>query len=558
MVGGKNDFSRLLGGLFIGSDVTSHLRRLLPLRATESPADVAIARGVAAGWVHVLVASIVGPVQTYFLLRYLDKSDAGYWLVVFSFTNYLALFDLGIGPTLTRRIAFIQGTADASGRGTQVKHPRFAVLNTQVADLIATVRRLYLCLAAVLVTTALAAGPLILPHVAKRPFTSSVAYAWTLVVLGSATNLVGTVSYSALAGLGVVGVNRFVRATAQLTGLVLSIAALRAGYGVPGIATSWLVQNVLFFLAGGYLLHQFCPELHGLLGIARTTMAREMIGPSLRWAGISVGAAMIFAIGPAIISYDLGPELVPQYVVLYQLFNALYAVSLIPTQASEPFVARAYGAGEHGGVLALLTRNLRHVAIPLVCGSAFLGTFGQEVVTLWVGPGNFAGNLSLWLFVALFVLETHHVVHASVVMATGHIIFLPAAIGAGLLTVGLSLVLVPQLGVVGMVLSMFLAQVVTNNWYAPWYSLRLLGVPLKSYLAALAPLGWFALGTAAAAIACKTTLLALGVAEPRVVAGAGLFATLLVGMSLAWKLALKPAERDLVVVKVRHLRRLSG
>ncbi len=525
-------------------------------RATQA----AIARGVAAGWIHVFVVAAAGPVQTYFLLRYLTAAEAGYWLVVLSFTSYLALFDLGIGPTLTRSIAFLCGAPADDGLASRLEaqSPWQSALSdtirAPVADLIATAHRLYLLLSGALVVTAIALGPTLLPHIAKRAFVGSAAYVWVLLALGSAANLLGTVNYATLAGLGIVGVNRLARAGAQLLGLTLSILALQTGYGVAGVAASWVAQNVLFLAAGAVFLRRLYPELQFNPGSSRRALARAMIGPSLRWAGIGLGAAMIFAIGPAVVSSYLGPASVPEYVVLFQLVNALYVLSVIPAQASEPFVARAYSAGERNNVVGLLMRNLRHMALPLICGSAFLAAFGGEVVALWVGAASFAGYPSLWLLILLFVLEAHHVAHASVVMATGRVIFLPAAIAAGLLTVSFAVALVPRLGVLGMALSMVAAQLLTNNWYAPWCSMRLLQVAPRWYFRTLTPVGVFALGTVGVALSCKGVLLAVGARDIRVVVAIGVAVTSLVGLALAWYLVLEPKERQFLTTVVERMR----
>jgi hypothetical protein len=81
------------------------------------------------------------------------------------------------------------------------------------------------------------------------------------------------------------------------------------------------------------------------------------------------------------------------------------------------------------------------------------------------------------LILLLFVfLETHHVIYATALMAAGEIIFAPAAIVSGVLTVVLAYAWAPRWGLLGIALAAFISQLVTNNWYAPYKTIRFFGI----------------------------------------------------------------------------------
>jgi hypothetical protein len=90
---------------------------------------------------------------------------------------------------------------------------------------------------------------------------------------------------------------------------------------------------------------------------------------------------------------------------------------------------------------------------------------------------------------------------------------------------------------------MFVAQLLTNNWYAPWYSVRLLRIGWRRYLLMLAPLGRFALGALAASIIWRGALMAVGARDARMMVLAGVVATGLSSFTLAWHSILEPRER---------------
>jgi hypothetical protein len=126
----------------------------------------------------------------------------------------------------------------------------------------------------------------------------------------------------------------------------------------------------------------------------------------------------------------------------------------------------------------------------------------------------------------MMTLETHHVAHASLTMASGHIPFVRIALVAGVLNLVFSLMLVRWFGLLGIALGTMTAQMLTNNWYAPHVSLRRLGIGASSYLRVMVPrfLGLLALfGAVEAALAVALR----GQAAPmRLAAGIGAAALL--------------------------------
>jgi O-antigen/teichoic acid export membrane protein len=494
----------------------------------------AIARGVAAGGVHIAVSVLTIPLQTALLLRYLSSADAGFWFVALSITQYLALFDLGVGPTLTRFLALSRG-AQAPGEIP------FAVAQ-RLADLIRCARALYLALAAGLVLAAVACIP-VLPRLVHHDLSTSNQLAWLFFATGSAINLMAAVHYASLAGFGIVGINRFARAIAQVVGLAVMAVGLRAGFGLPAAALAWLLQNVLLFVVGQWFVRRSLPEPIRRGGRASMALVGEMVRPSLQWAGMNLGAMLILMPGSIIVSWRLGPAAVPAYAALSQFGGALATLVLLPTGVTEPFVSEAFGARRMDQVAMLLLRNVRVVVGTAACGVAMLAVFGPALITTWVGAAHFAGTMALYLMLALYLLEVHHVVHASAVMATGRLVFLKPALLAGVLNVVLGVWLVGRLGIVGVILATVIAQLITNNWLAPYISLREFGISLARYARVIAPL----VGLGAVAVVVSLIFQAAWRSLPSIGAtlqlAGGIGATLLAMLPAFALLVLTPGER---------------
>jgi hypothetical protein len=61
-------------------------------------------------------------------------------------------------------------------------------------------------------------------------------------------------------------------------------------------------------------------------------------------------------------------------------------------------------------------------------------------------------------------------------MAAGQIVFVRAALASGVLNIMLAVVLAPRWGLIGIALAIAISQLLTNNWYAPYITIRFFGV----------------------------------------------------------------------------------
>jgi O-antigen/teichoic acid export membrane protein len=447
------------------------------LMKTGSEASSAVGQRISAGTIGggVLVAvTIVTAIVHYKLvIGLLPRELAGLWLLFWSFGSYLAFFDLGIGPTLSREISFLAGD-----------ERRLPL----VADLAATCLRIYLGVAALLLLGAVLAGWMLLPTLNLQSISPGGALiAWVLFAAGACVNLFGNLYFAVLTGEGLVATERMTRAFGMLLWLTLSSYALMAGHGLPGLALAWLVNACLGRALAMIVVKLRVGGLSMLQGQWRTDVARRLARPSARWAITQLGALLILQTANVLIAWNLGPASIPSYEAASRVVMAVGTIALLSTNASVPFYSRAFAAGDIAALRKLLYRNVQQGLLTMAAAIAVLGSFAPELFSTWLGHGNFVGYAVLMVMAVMMTLETHHVAHASLTMASGHIPFVRTAIVAGVLNLVVSLILVRWLGLLGIALGTMLVQMLTNNWYAPHVTLRLLGISARSYLRAMVP-----------------------------------------------------------------------
>jgi O-antigen/teichoic acid export membrane protein len=311
---------------------------------------------------------------------------------------------------------------------------------------------------------------------------AAIQWAWLIFLAGATINILGGGIFAALYGLGDVATERIIRSISLLCGLGLAYLSLYFGYGIVGLAMSWVIQNLIARIVALWALYANHPWLRNVEGRAKKELYSKIAAPSLKWAAMGFGAILILQTDNIIIASMLGTAFIPQYEAVAKMAVALMTLSLLIVNSSTPFLSKAYAAGQHEQVIALLLRNVRISMFAMAILVPFIALFGEEIINIWLGTGNFVGNYVLWTMLVMVFLEVHHVSMATATMATGRIAFMWAALLAGLLNILISLVLARYLGLWGVALGTMIAQILTNNWYAPYLTLKHFGVPLSMYL----------------------------------------------------------------------------
>jgi len=217
-----------------------------------------------------------------------------------------------------------------------------------------------------------------------------------------------------------------------------------------------------------------------------------------------------------------------------------------------PFISQAWQARDLERVKSLLIHNIRFGIVVMLGGAAALLACGREVFEIWLGPGNFIGYPILGVFLLTLVLDCQHAITISAGIATGDIPYAPWVLGAGLLTLVLTTVLIGPLGLLGVALSTLLAYGVTINWYAVYRPLRRLNFSLREYARKIIlPLIFIGL-----AFVCFGQLVAATLDRPlvKVLGTSASVAVLMVVVLYSW--AFTPNDRTAlwgVIVRLRGL-----
>jgi O-antigen/teichoic acid export membrane protein len=441
--------------------------------------DRSILRGVFGAVALTAISAFASFLQFRFLVKWMPPQVVGLWFLFLSIGGYLALFDLGVSPTLGREISFCYGLEDLSPEER----------NRRISSLLKTCLGFFGFLALLLLVFGIFAGWAYLATVTPGPLVHEVRLAWVIFVFGAAIGIVGEVWFAAIYGMGQVATEKLLRSIGPVLWFILTVIALREGYGLPGLAFAWVLQVFVTRLIAAFALRRTNPGIFSL-GKLDLGLLRRMAAPSMRYAATMLGGILILQTDNVVIASILGTAEIPGYQAVAKLVTFMMSLSMMLVVTTTPFLSKAHARQDLPEIKRLLNRSLRlSLGIMIVLG-CFLACFADRIVALWLGPEHFVGFGVVWALIAVMLLEAHHTPMASATMATGEMAFVAPALIAGVLNIVASIYLGRHFGLLGVALGTLCAQVVTNNWYVPFYTMRQFGIGFfEHFTTILLPLG---------------------------------------------------------------------
>jgi O-antigen/teichoic acid export membrane protein len=420
-----------------------------------------IVGGALGGVGYTGICMAVSFLQMRVLLHNLSVDLSGIWLILANLGVYTTYLDIGLTQTLGREISFAVG------------NPAYS--ESDRAERVGTLMRSCTAVLAVLgIAAILICGPIgwvYMHSITPASVWRQTRVAWALYIVASSLNVLAQGWYAGIYGLGYVLHEKLIRSCSVLAGFVFFVAALRLHLGVQGLAGAYLLQ----VLIGAGIARIALVGLSGgatKYGRAQLNIIQSLLGPSMRFALTQLGMVLVLQTDNVVIASTLGPELVPNYQAVSKLIFALLTLSMVLVSTSGPLIAQAFARRDHSVIVQLMNRNLRFTLSLLMMLGVYLAFFSDRVIALWLGPGHFVGFPVVCVLLAMMTLEVHQQSMGAVTQSTGKVAFAASTIIAGVLNIVISILLAKRFGLLGVVTGTLIAQLLTNDWYVPYYTLR--------------------------------------------------------------------------------------
>ena len=318
-------------------------------------------------------ASIVsGLVVTPIVLHALGDEPFGIWGFIGSITIYLAVLDLGLGPSVVRF------TAEADGRGDPEETNRIA----SVA----------LALYAVIGALTLVAGAALswfVPLLIETPgdLVWDARIATFLVALSLAARFPLGLFYNLLGGKQRFDVQNLGNFLATVLYAVLVAILIRRGGGLVLLgALTLLVTIVRLGLPLAWLRGEF-PALRLRRAFVTRARVRELV--SVSWSNFLVHVAnkVVFSTDVVVVGIVLGAREAAIYTIASRLFQLAFGLASVVTSLLYPAFAQYEGSGEAERQRRLLLAGLRGGSAAALVLALPLLVIPENLVTAWVGDG---------------------------------------------------------------------------------------------------------------------------------------------------------------------------
>ncbi len=331
-----------------------------------------------------------GLVVTPIVLHALGDEAFGVWSFVGSITIYLAVLDLGLGPSVVRF------TAEARGRGAPDETNRLA----------SVALALYAAIGVITVVAGIALSWLV-PALIDMPddLVWDARIATFLVTLGLAARFPLGLFYNLLGGhqrLDVQNLGNFVGTV--LYAAVIAIVIPRGGGLVLLGAATFGVTLLRLGLPLLWLRSEF-PHLQ--LRREYVTRARVRDLASVSWSNFLVHVAnkVVFSTDIVVVGIVLGAREAAIYAIASRLFQLAFGLASVLTSLLYPAFAEYEGAGQEERQRRLLLAGLRGgSAAALILALPLLAIPGQ-LLTGWLGKGYGDSAPVLALLAAVVLLH---------------------------------------------------------------------------------------------------------------------------------------------------------
>ena len=415
---------------------------------------------------NMLISIVVTPL----ILKFLDKEEYGFYVILFQIIGYLSILDLGLGGAVTRSLASNRGEDETS--------------KLAINKIISTSFFTYSFLGAIVIILGFSFAPFMPQYFRMQPALSAIAIPITLTLsifigLQFPLKVFGSIFYAHQRQL----LSNTVGSGLALLNTILPVVFLYFGQGLWSFVYTNIACSLISVLVTFSLMRKYYPYLK----INRFFFDKSLLKQLFNFgfflflgaisyqivfftdrffigSFVSLAAATMFAL--SIKAPDILRELIFKITD-----NALPALVEIGSKEGKIKSKNIHQK------LLLVTVCLSTIAFWLMY------ILNQWFLFLWVGDQYFVGQQVL--FLALIIMVQHNILHVSGLSLYGIGIVKGTSLmglAEALLNLGLTIWLGKIYGIEGILIATIIACWLSVMWFVPFITMKHLKIELKEYL----------------------------------------------------------------------------
>lgn len=421
------------------------------------------------------------------ILHFLPAESVAMWIVFATLVSLTQLMELGFQPTIARYAAYIYaGSQQIEKIGLATAIGNNEAINRGLLDsLVESARFVYKFITLIAASIMFIGGTIYIDTlVTQNQSRSECLVAWIIYASGYVFNFYYGYLNGLIQGRGdVTGVNK-ITIVSRIILIIVSAITLFLGYGLLGLGFASLLASIIGRVLSNRLFHEKYQQERALPAKQQINAKKKLLASlwhnASRLGIVNIGAFLILRGNVLVASSILGLSEASSYSISLTILATLSGLSMVICQIQIPHMSALQVAKDrqkltimYGEIqLISLSVYLIGLVLLLVAGPDLLQMLHSKAILL---PGNL-----LLLYGLIMLLEVNHSVAGSYIATTNHLPFVPAAIISGLAIAILSIFVVRNFGLLGIILTQGVVQAVFNNWKWPLIAAKDLNVGVFS------------------------------------------------------------------------------
>ncbi|MGC1273669.1 MAG: flippase [Planctomycetaceae bacterium] len=427
-------------------------------------------RSVLFNWAGRVCSFGISFVLTPIVLLSLGNEAYGIWAITMAAAGYYTLADCGFQAATIKYIAQFEASGDRDS------------LNKTVATTVTSCS----VMAAAVAASGLAVC-WVFPFLFELKSEGVATVRWTVLLsaLTVAVQLQGQVFRATLRALKRFDLENVIAVTSQLLTATLMIVVVMAGYGLVAMALVNLVAAVLVrateafattcllkgvrITPGGFDRATF----RLLFGFSSMNVIRRVCNEGRRNSG------------SLIVGYFLGPAAVPFFAVAHTLVKKTHSLTQSVSSVVLPVASELDAQQKREQLLRMMVLVPRLLVTFAMAATVVFVMLGRPFVEFWIGADYVELTYPLLCILGVgFVANSFSGAQRQMLAGTGQIRAITIlSVVSAILQIGLSLALVPTIGLVGIAWADLASSVVINTFACNYLACRVYGYPWGRHLA---------------------------------------------------------------------------
>lgn len=422
------------------------------------------------------------------ILRKLPSEELAIWYIFLSITALVNLLDLGLQPTIMRNVSYLfSGAKILLAEGTSLEKNDGQVDYGLVKNLINTIKKLYLKIGILVTFLLVVFGSSYIYSIVKLlPNKENIMIAWVMYIISASFNFYFYYYTPLLLGRGQITESNKTIVFSKLLGMLLSIIGLLLGYGLLAVAMSNLLSSFL----NRILSHNFFydnelkEELKNTKINKSINMNKVLRKNSIKLGVVSIGAFCITKANTLIASKYLNLSVVASYGLTLQIIGLLVSISSVHFRTMIPKfnMLRVSKNTEKLKKEFSIAMIISYTIYTL--GSITILLLGNYILLFLKSNTLLLPKEILIIILVMLFLEMNHSNFATLITTKNEVPFVAPAIISGFFIIVFSLISITyfELGLIGIILSEGVVQLLYNNWKWPIVVLKDLNITIFEYV----------------------------------------------------------------------------